>query len=117
RRRIVSKLRAQSKCPITQQIVPTLRGLLLEGSADVGLLLFLSRIVGDPEELNGVGLSGGSRQAPHCYSKLGIRLRSPAKVSGVGSIVEGTAGNAVSGVEAGKVREIIELLLAPTKNG
>src|SRR2546427_8689643 len=79
RRRIVSKLRAQSKCPITQQIVPTLRGLLLEGSADVGLLLFLSRIVGDPEELNGVGLSGGSRQAPHCYSKLGIRFRSPAK--------------------------------------
>ena len=96
--------------------MPTLGSLLLERSSDEELLVFLARIIGDPEELNSVGFSGGSRQAPDGCAKLGVRFRSPAEVPGIGSIVKGAAGNIVSGVEAGKVRKIVELLIASAQD-
>ena len=96
--------------------MPTVSGLLLERSSDEELLIFLARIIGDPEELNSVGFSGRSRQAPDGCAKLGVRFRGPAKVPGIGSIVKRTAGNLISGVETGEVRKIVELLIASTQD-
>src|SRR5262249_33561145 len=85
-------LQTQASRAVSKQIVPALRGLVLKGHTEIGVLVALERIVRDGEELNRIGLPqrGGDVTAGH--AQLTGRIQRQPCVGHVGAVVESIVG-------------------------
>jgi hypothetical protein len=105
---VVGVLVVEAETAVTELVVPAVGGLGVEDGAVVLVLLLDAGGVGNAVELGGVGVAAGGvdvaeGEADGCG---GVGL--VAQVPGEGGVVEGAGGDAVAGVQAGEVGEVVE---------
>src|SRR5262249_32887055 len=108
RRRGIHILYAQARGRVAQQVVPARNGLVLQGDAEITILVALDRIIGDSEERNGARLSQSGRGVASGEAQFSSGIQSQRQVGDIGRIVKRVVGNSVVGIEAGELAEIIE---------
>ena len=84
------------------------RGLVVEGGADVNVLVFLRGVVGDVKEAPGVGIAGGRDAIVRGAADLGAGVGLPAEIGRRGAEVEFVVGQGVAGLQPTVGAKIIE---------
>ena len=85
---------------IAKQVVPLLRGLVLQRHTGVSVLVALKGVVSNAEQIQSIWLSKGRSGVSTGEAEFGCRVDGEAEVRDIGTIVEAAVGQAVIVVEA-----------------
>src|SRR5579859_1150679 len=113
RARIV-ELEAKPGSAVTHQVVPALGCLVLYGHSVISVLLFLEGVIRYAVQIESVRQSQRRSRAPQGEPNLSRAGRRPAKVVGIGRIVESAVRFTVLRIETGKVRKVVK---RPARSG
>src|SRR5262249_4577220 len=107
-RRRILRLAANPRGCIADLVVPARSGLVLKGQSEIAVLIALKRIVGYAKELEGIRITVRCSGVTAGETQLGCRVDCESEIGDVGPVVKRAVGNAVAGVKAGELAEIVE---------